>query len=581
MGTKKYAESDGTEDGEKPKGGITRRNLLKSGVAIGAAGALTTVAGPAAMAAAVTAEPPPVGGANLVLRRGKVLTMDTAGTIADSVAISGNRIAAVGRDGRGGPGAKVYDLRGRTVVPGLIEGHVHIVSLANRPGYHVLIEDAADIAGVQEILARRAAGVPDGEWVTSMGGWHTNMFAERRTPTLAELNEAVPDHPVLLYRGGGGGPAVTNSKGKEIFDAIDAGPLIHPDAVSIAVDGDGNIASGAASRTALYYLRTQQTFEDKKRSVRDCMGESARVGLTANLDQVLPPANGPINPGQSLSGLDQFRMYDGWLAVHADGDTFVRLQMNFLHDQNDIELPQLKERLKNQFQLFGDDMMMTGAIGEWGAPGDGVGEVWLEAQRVIAEARWRNTNRTFTATGPEAIISGYEAIHAAYDISDLRWTVHHLNIVSADQLARLKAMGCGVQAGTWTYALGSPSFNGSPFRTIVDSGVQAGIHMDGVHIAPLSPWPALYYATTGVSAIGQLINDGQQITRMEALGLYTRENAWHLNMEDKIGTIEPGKLADMVVLDKDYLTCTDEELKRMKPILTIVDGKVVHDAGVL
>jgi predicted amidohydrolase YtcJ len=274
-------------------------------------------------------------------------------------------------------------------------------------------------------------------------------------------------------------------------------------------------------------------------------------------------------------------MYDPWLAVHRDGDTIVRLQMNFLHNQNDVALPELKERLRNQFQLFGDDMLSTGAIGEWGAPGDGVGAAWIEAQRVIAQARWRNTNRTFSAAGAEAITAGYEAVDAEFGIRDLRWTVHHLNIVSLDQLTRLKAMNVGVQAGSWRYTSGTATNNGSPYRLIVDSGIKAGIHMDGVHIAPMSPWPSIYYATTGVNALGVLINGGQQITRQEAMRLYTIENAWHMSMEDKIGSIEPGKLADLVVLDKDYMTCSDQELLRMKPVLTIVDGKIVHDTGAL
>ncbi len=560
------------------KRGITRRDLLKAGAVAGAAG---VVAGPAGVAAAVVQEPAPPGMPDVILTRGKIHTFDAGNSIVSSVAIKDGKFVAIGRDGRGGPQSRVIDLRGRTVVPGLIEGHIHVVSLANRPGYHVLIEDAPDIAGIQEILASRRPGVPEGEFITSMGGWHTNMFAERRLPTLAELDAAVPDRPVMLYSGGGSGPAVVNSLGKAYFDAIDAGDLPHPDAGKVNAGADGLIASGLPGRTALYILRSEQTFEDKKRSTRDAMAESARLGLTALLDQVLPPAPGPINPGQSLSGLDHFRMYDSWLAVHADGDTTVRLQMNFLHNQNDVNLPELKERLKNQFPLFGDDMLRTGAIGEWGAPGDGSGAAWTEAQRVIAQARWRNTNRTFTLAGLENITAGYEAVDAEFGIRDLRWTVHHINVANEGLLERLKAMNVGVQTGSWRYTSGTAANNGSPFRMVVDNGIQAGIHMDGVHIAPMSPWPSIYYACTGVNALGVLINDGQQITRQEAMRLYTKENAWHLNMEDRLGTIEPGRLADLVVLDKDYTTCSDEELLRMKPVMTIVDGKVVHDTGVL
>ena len=122
---------------------------------------------------------------------------------------------------------------------------------------------------------------------------------------------------------------------------------------------------------------------------------------------------------------------------------------------------------------------------------------------------------------------------------------------------------------------------GAPFRTILEHGVQAGIHGDGVHIAPLNPWQHIYYATTGLNSFGQQVNAGQHLTREEALTLFTRENAWFLGMEDRIGSIEAGKRADLVVLDRDYFTVPDAEVKRVRSVLTIVDGNVVHDAGVL
>jgi hypothetical protein len=274
-------------------------------------------------------------------------------------------------------------------------------------------------------------------------------------------------------------------------------------------------------------------------------------------------------------------MYDNFLAVHHEGGTIVRLQLNFLHNQNDIALPELKERLKNQFQLFGDDMLMTGAIGEWGAPGDGSGPVWLEAQRVIAQARWRNTNRTLSLTALQNVVAGLGAVHAEFDISGLRWTVHHVQVATPELLARLKAMDVGVQCGSWRWVSGTPTAAGSPFRMVQDSGIQNGIHMDGVHIAPLSPWPAIYYAVTGVNALGVLINDGQQISRQEAIRLYTRENAWHLSREHELGSIEIGKLGDLIVLDRDVFTVPAEELRRTLPVLTVVGGTVVYDGGVL
>jgi predicted amidohydrolase YtcJ len=560
---------------------VSRKQFLATGAAAGAAigvGANLASARPRSEQGSTGSAAAAKGGDDeeLILHNGRIHTLDDRNRIVDAVAIRNGRIAELGRDVQK-RGKNQINLKGRTVIPGLIEGHVHVVSLANRPGHHVVIEQATNIAEIQELLAARRPSVPAGEFITAMGGWHPNFFAERRLPNLAELDAAVPDRPVFVYQGGGG-PSVTNSLGKTFFETVSdalAGP--------VTVGADGSIATGNPNQSnrALYHLRVRQTFEDKKRSTHDAMAYSASVGLTALLDQVLPPATGPLSPTQGLPNLDHFRMYDPWLALHREEKTFVRLQMNFLHNQNDIDLPELKERLKNQFQLFGDDMMMTGGIGEWGAPGDGSGPVWLEAQRVIAQARWRNTNRTLSLAALENVVAGLETVDAEFDISGLRWTVHHVQVATNELLNRLKAIDVGVQTGAWRYSTGTPTANGSPFRLVVDNGIKAGIHMDGVHIAPLTPWFAIYYATTGVNALGVLINDGQQITRQEALRLYTRENAWHLNMEDRIGTIETGKLADLVVLDKDMFSVTDEELKRIKPVLTVIDGRIAYDGGVL
>ncbi|GAA1027707.1 amidohydrolase [Virgisporangium ochraceum] len=554
--------------------GFSRRGVLRA----------TAVAGGGAVAAlpAATAAAHGRRRGRLALVGGRIHTMDARGSVAAEVLIEDGRFVDVGRrvDTRD---ARVVNLRGRTVVPGLIEGHVHFVSLANRPGWHVVIENARDIARVERMLADGRAGrgtgfvagtpVPEGQFITAMGGWHPNLFAERRLPTLAELDAAVPDRPVLLFQGGTG-PCATNSPGKAFLETVSdalAGPVV--------VGDDGSIASGAQSRAALYHLRARQTFEDRKRSALDAMTYSGSLGLTALLDQVLPPSPGPINPSQGLPNLDHFRMYDPLLALHREGRTFVRLQTNFLHNETDPALPELRDRLNNQFPLFGDDLMMTGAIGEWGAAGDGTGAAWTEAQRLIARARWRNTNRTLTLAALEAQVAGYEAVHAEFGIAGLRWTIHHVQVATDALLTRLKAMDVGVQTGTWRYVSGTPTAAGSPFRLVVDNGIKAGIHMDGVHIAPLTPWLSLYYAVTGVNALGVLINDGQQLTRQEAMRLYTRENAWHLNMEDRIGSIEKGKLADLVVLDRDYFTVPDEELKLVSPVLTLVGGEVVHDSG--
>jgi predicted amidohydrolase YtcJ len=458
--------------------------------------------------------------------------------------------------------------------------------LANRPGYHTILENTTSIREIQEALAARRKDVPAGSWITSMGGWHPNQWAEHRHPTRKELDDAVPDRPVFLYERFTG-PCAVNSMAKAFFDAADAAPPVHPDIRKVNVSANGAIAAagftgGGPSASALYFMRRMQTFEDKKRSTLDAMRYSASVGLTSHLDQVLFPTPGPLHPSQVLSNLDQYRMYDSWLDLHREGRTIVRLQMNFLQNQSDPQLPELKERLRNQFPFFGDDMMRTGAIGEWAAP-LASGAVWRDAQRLVAQAGWRNENAVQNLAGLRQVVEAYEAVNQEFDITKLRWVVHHVPEVNAELLTRLKALGCGVEMGAFRWVTSSDPkvVAGPPFRTIADHGIQVGIHGDGVHIAPLNPWLHIYYATTGVNSFGDKVNGDQQLRRAEALRMFTRNNSWFLRMEDKIGSIEPGKLADLAVLDRDYFTVPDVEIKKIRSVLTIVNGRIVHDAALL
>ena len=185
----------------------------------------------------------------------------------------------------------------------------------------------------------------------------------------------------------------------------------------------------------------------------------------------------------------------------------------------------------------------------------------------------------------EQVVATYEAMDAEFGIKDLRWGLQHADHATPGQLARLKALNCGVSMSGFRWLGGTPRPDGLPvgplFPQIIASGIPAGLHEDGVHIAPHNPWFALHYATTGLNVLGQQINPGQQISRAQALYAYTRGNAWYLNREDDLGSIEKGKLGDLVVLDRDYFSVSDADMRRIRPILTVVDGEVVHDSGVL
>ena len=151
--------------------------------------------------------------------------------------------------------------------------------------------------------------------------------------------------------------------------------------------------------------------------------------------------------------------------------------------------------------------------------------------------------------------------------------------MTPELLARAAALNVGIAmaAFRWVTSDDPSQTAGVPFRDIVDSGVKAGLQGDGVHIAPLNPWLHIHYVVTGLNSLGQQVNEGQQLTREEALGLFTRENAWFLTRGEELGTIAPGTKADLVVLDRDYFSVPDEELPLIRSDLTVVDGRVVHE----
>ncbi len=561
----------------KQSKGISRRDVFRTGAAAGVAAAV----GGAAAGQAAAAGPPghgrppgrPGGDQALTLVNGKIHTMDGSGTVAHAVAVRNGRIVSVGNAANPGPGNRVINLRGRTVVPGIIDNHNHIVLMGNRPGHHTPLENAYSISDIQEIYAARAADVPDGAWITTIGGFHINHFvppAETpRFPTLAELDDAVPDNPVYISQSFAG-PSVTNSLGKAFFESR-----------GIPVGDDGSIGGGfgdsPTGRATLALRETLLDFEERKRGAVDAIAYGLGLGVTTHLDQGAFQATGTSADGAAHE--DNYTMHLPFLSVRDDGALAARLRINFLHMESDPDTPELAERLRNAFPFFGDDMVRTGGIGEFIAQGTGPGSPFQAAARRIAEAGWRAEVHSLGQTDFVDEIEAFEAVNAEVDITDLRWVVAHVPFITEEYVNRLKALGGGLSLTGWRYLAGSPASNGPPFRMIVDNGINTGMSSDGMQIAPMNPWIHMYYATTGRNARDVLINDGQQITREEALRLYTRDNGWFLREEDSLGTIEPGKLADLVVLNEDYFTVPDDRLRHIRSVLTIVDGRVVHDTG--
>ncbi len=526
-------------------------------------------------------------GESLRLVNGRIHTMDARDSVVSTVLIRDGKFAAVGRSRRGHDGddecTNTVDLRGRTVVPGIIDNHNHIILLGLRPGRDVRLENASSIAEALATLAARARETGPGEWVTAIGGFHRNQFFPDplpiRFPTLDELTGAVPARPVFIMEGFAG-PGATNALGKAFLEAN-----------GVAVAADGSIATGGPCLQALFLLRQMQTRSSMLRGLQDAMAYAAGVGVTTHLDQGGFPAAG--NNTDGAANFDRYRAYDSLRALYAERNLTNRIWLNFLHLEEDPGTPELRARLLNVFDDFGDDMVRIVGIGEF-TSGPFVGYAgtpqWNSGTRMVAAAGWRNENHSLNiANDWVQIIDGWQSVHDEMvaaghpdGIKNLRWVLAHVPVITPAYLQKLKNLGGGVSVlGGWRWLTGGAApNNGPPFRDIMASGIPAGMSSDGMQISVMSPWINLYYVVTGKNARGQLINAGQTLGRKEALRLYTVENGWFLKAEDKLGSIEEGKLADLVVLSADYFSeraVPDEQIKDLHSVLTVVNGRIVHD----
>lgn len=262
----------------------------------------------------------------------------------------------------------------------------------------------------------------------------------------------------------------------------------------------------------------------------------------------------------------------------------MRLRTNYLLFDTDPAIPVATARLRNAFPFFGSDLVRTGAIGEFLADISlyaGGNQTWMNAALAAARAGWRAEVHSLTPSDFQTEIQGYEAVNAQADITGLRWVVAHVPFITADYVARLKALGGGVNLTPYEY-FGASSPAGPPYRMLADSGIPFGLSSDGMQIAPMNPWIHAYYATTGRNALGSQVNPGQQLTRDEVLTHFTRANQWFLGGldEDLLGSIEVGRLGDVVVLSDDYFTVPDAALRSLHSVLTVVGGAVVHEGAI-
>jgi predicted amidohydrolase YtcJ len=437
------------------------------------------------------------------------------------------------------------------------------VRTAQAPGPFIAgLESAASLADLARALAAAAKKAEPGEWVAAIGGFTPEQFAERRLPTREELGKAVPDHPVYMQVGYST-RGIVNDAGRR---ALAGAGIATSDAGDVAPDGAG----------LTFVLRSTNEARMRRRFA-DYTAYALSLGLTTVVDHAccdflgahLAPAERPT------------------LAIAEDlwrsGKLPIRLRIQYDHrdirDQNDIH--SATARVANATIGLGDDMYKAVRFGEQVIAAGATDEEVLELYERIAAAGWPLSQHTIRADEIERYLRIMEQVAKKTPLGSLRWTLEHVFEITPSQIERLKAIGVSVRVQDHDYIRNEYSrWNaGPPYRTLLASGIRMGAGTDSGVVGALNPWLSIYYMVTGKDAGGDVIIPNEQIGRKDALRLYTASNAWFDFEENDSGSIEAGKLADLVVLDRPFLTVSDEELKRVQSVLTMVGGRVVHAAA--
>jgi predicted amidohydrolase YtcJ len=535
--------------------------------------------GLAGFPAAVRAQQP----ADVVLSNGKIITVDERFTIAQAVAIKGDRIVAVGANQDilklAGPGTRRIDLRGRSVTPGLIDNHMHLLRAGSTWQFEVRLDGVGTRKHALELLRARAAAVAPGAWVYTLGGWAIEQFADDPRPfTREELDQAAPKSPVFLqasYR-----EAFLNSRAIEMLGLNEAPPN-----AAIVRDAAGKPTGRvleAGFRQLVGKLPTASG-ADLEASTRLMMKDLNAMGLTAFGSagceaDVLPTF-------RKLADQGQLNVRVGCITAPGGGGGVDQLlpriaQMKLFQGDNFIDQIFYGESV---FGPLHDPMFVATSD-----PKPDQLATWRRIATEIAKAGLPlhvHANLTNTIDG---FLDQIEQIHKEYPVKNLRWTLAHVNQLNASHLERMKNLGMYAAVHPWAVingginqaVFGDAAYDMAQLRTIQNSGVMWGFGSDGSRANQIQPFTTLSWAVTGKMVGGtKALRETQTISREDALIAHTRRNALFLFQEDNLGSIQPGKLADLVVLDRDYLTVPADQIKDIKSVMTVVGGRIVYDAA--
>jgi predicted amidohydrolase YtcJ len=525
--------------------------------------------------------------ADTVLVNGKIVTVDDRFTIAEALAVRGGRIVAVGStadvDKLKGPQTRVVDLGRRTVIPGLIDNHAHWVRAAEHD--ELRFDGVTSRQQALKMLADRVSKTKPGEWIAVLGGWSEEQFTDDpRGFPKEDLDRIAPNNPVVLqavYIHG-----YLNSVGLTAAK-IDASTP-NPPGGTIEKDAEGkptglvNGAGGVAFVAARIPHDTQEAWLAHTRKLVAYLNS---LGVTAWLDA-----------GGRGMGAKHYEPYR-YLAEHGELDIRV-FWLTIRQPVTPAQVDQVLAEIPQQKPFQGNDYFDQVGWGETlyapvttqllrpesNTKPEDMAQYRRVAEALAAQGLFVNSHVEMEAA-IDAFLDQYEAVNKVHPIKGLRWTFSHLDQVTEAQLKRMKKLGMYaqlhsrplIQGALMHKAHGDKAWDMPPFQRVQDSGIPWGLGSDATAVTTSNPFYTLSFAVTGRMIGGREVNR-QTITREEALIAHTRSNAYFLFQEGNLGSLAPGKYADLLVLDRDYLTVPAEEIKDIKPLITMVGGKIVYDA---
>ncbi len=497
-----------------------------------------------------------------------------------------------------GAKTRVVDLKGRTVIPGLHDSHMHTMN-GGQNELAVSLAKACSIADVQAAFAARAATTQKGAWILGGSGWHENQLAEGRLPVRQELDAVTPDNPVYLRRGGH--VAVVNSSGLKLANITKDTP--NPRNGIIVRDPTSGEPTGVLVERAAFNmvlnLVPPPSRDDRVKGLKLFNGKLNRFGITATLEPGLSldeisaymelwrqgGMTTRVRILQRVFGADDVLNLSQFLAPDF-GDDWLRVGGFKYSADGGIEGAALKDR----YRLVEGEQNDPDYYGKLVTPPGGRDEF----KQMLENAAARGWQFQVHNVGDAAIahaVGVVEELAERYPLDVMRWCIVHIFLPSPDSLAKIKQLGLSTTVQDHPVSLGynmlrfwgeERAARSIPIRSITALGIPTGGGTDGPTV-DWNPFKSLWWMTTRQVVVNdklRKLGPEEAISREAALRLYTMGSARVGFMEEKIGSLEPGKLADLAVLSDDYVSVTDEVLPTLSSVMTAVGGKIVHEEAI-